>query len=550
MRRLWARYCRDGRLPPVVSALVRDAAALRARDRIDRLLAAIRPVLAVPGSTDLVTRRDGRRIAVAGPAAMSSQALTHDIGQRVTAALTTGGVDMFLVDRDGEHLVFGILDESRRRAWDALQELAGETAWYVGWVRGGRRGTVAVRRGSLPGQLLRSTTWSIYRAWASGDVVIGPEQATQLTFWELGTSGKHEMIGVRGQARFDIRSTPTVETIDGHDYTGRSAFPVGNGLERFVGDIDVVYTWVDGSDEQWRAAFDGWSAREGRDHQVDRDLVAGRYRDNDELRHSLRSLWFGCDWVRRIFIVTAAQVPAWLDTDDERVEVVLHRNILPETGLPTFNSHAIEAALHRIEGLAEHFVYFNDDVFVGRPLRPDHFFTSSGLPKVFPSDARVSGVDDDRQLALDNAAMRGRQLLARDFGRVAAFKPHHAPFALRRTLLEEITKRYADEVEATMHRRFRHPDDLSIPASLAGSYGIATGQAVTGSLSVEYVHLESARLRWHLDRLRLGRRFDTFCLNETETETTDRDRSATSIADFLARYFPVPAPWERGEPSP
>ncbi len=280
------------------------------------------------------------------------------------------------------------------------------------------------------------------------------------------------------------------------------------------------------------------------------DLVAGRYRDNDELRHSLRSLWFGCDWVRRIFVVTADQVPAWLDTDDQRIEVVSHRDILPENCLPTFNSHAIEAALHRIEGLSEHFVYFNDDVFVGRPLRPEHFFTSSGLPKVFPSDARVPGVDDDRQLAVDNAAMRGRRLLARDFGRVAAFKPHHAPFALRRTLLDELVKRYADEVEATMQHRFRHPDDLSIAASLAGNYGIATGQAVTGSIAVEYVHLESARLSWHLDRLRLGRRFDTFCLNETETESTDRDRSAALIADFLARYFPVPAPWERGEPSP
>ena len=143
--------------------------------------------------------------------------------------------------------------------------------------------------------------------------------------------------------------------------------------------------------------------------------------------------------------------------------------------------------------------------------------------------------------------MSGRRLLARDFGRVAAFKPHHAPFALRRALLDELSKRYADEVEATMHHRFRHPDDLSVAASLAGNYGIATGQAVTGSLSVEYVHLESARLRWHLDRLLLGRRFDTFCVNETETASADRDRAATVVAEFLAEYFPVPAPWERVE---
>jgi Stealth protein CR2, conserved region 2/Stealth protein CR1, conserved region 1/Stealth protein CR4, conserved region 4/Stealth protein CR3, conserved region 3 len=352
------------------------------------------------------------------------------------------------------------------------------------------------------------------------------------------------MIGVRGQSRFDARSAPTVETVDRREYPGRSAFPVGNSLEHFTADIDVVYTWVDGSDERWRRAFDHWSSQERRDRQADRDLVAGRYRDNGELRHSMRSLWFGCDWIRRIYLVTADQVPSWLDTDDERIEVVSHREILPEHCLPTFNSHAIEAALHRIEGLSEHFVYFNDDVFVGRPLRPEHFFTSSGLPQVFLSDARVSGVDDPQQIAVDNAAMRGRQLLARDFGRVAAFKPQHAPFALRRTLLDDLVKRYADDVEATMQHRFRRPDDLSIAAFLAGNYGLATGQAVTGSLTVEYVHLESARLSWHLDRLRLGRRFDTFCLNETETESTSRDRSAMLVSEFLAEYFPIPAPWE------
>jgi hypothetical protein len=363
----------------------------------------------------------------------------------------------------------------------------------------------------------------------------------------VGTSGKQEMIGVRGQARFDARSTPTVETIDGRRYPGLTAFPIEHALERFDGEIDVVYTWVDGAEPAWRAAFEEWSARERRDHRADRDLVSGRFRDNDELRHSLRSLWFGCDWVRTVFIVSADQVPRWLDTAHPRIELVAHRDILPDGCLPTFNSHAIEAALHRIDGLAEHFVYFNDDVFVGRPLRPDHFFTSSGLPKVFVSDARITGVDDEVQLAVDNAAMRGRRLLRRDFGRSATLKPEHAPFALRRTVLEELSKRYADEVAATMRHRFRHPGDLSIPASLAHQYGIATGQAVLGSLASEYVHLESAKLAWHLDRLLLGRWFDTFCLNETEVVATDRERLAAAVAAFLAAYFPVAAPWERAD---
>ncbi len=490
-------------------------------------------------------RSGARRVVVAGRLATSSQQLTHEFAGSVTGALAAAGVDVFIVDRSDEHLVFGVVADSRPRAWDALRTLAAEDAWYVDWERGRRRGTVELTDRALPFHLRRSTSWAVYRAWANGDRLAGPEQATVITFWEIGDSGKQEMIGERGQSRFDVRSPSTVETIDGRQYPGRSAFPIGNRLDRFSGEVDVVYTWVDDSDPRWRADFDAWSQREQRDRSLDRDLVAGRYRDNDELRHSLRSLWFGCDWIRRIFVVTADQVPTWLDTSDPRISVVSHRDILPERCLPTFNSHAIEAALHRIDGLSEHFVYFNDDVFVGRPLRPDRFFTSSGLPKVFFSDARVPGVTDDRQIAVDNAAMRGRQLLARDFGRVAAFKPHHAPFSLRRSLLDDLSKRYADQVESTMRHRFRHPDDLSVPASLAQNYALAVGQAVTDSLAVEYVNLESGRLQWHLDRLKLGRRFDVFCLNETEVVAGNRRRAAALVAEFLTGYFPVPAPWER-----
>ena len=38
--------------------------------------------------------------------------------------------------------------------------------------------------------------------------------------------------------------------------------------------------------------------------------------------------------------------------------------------LPTHNSHAVESQLHHIPGIAEHFLYSNDDMFFGRPLQP------------------------------------------------------------------------------------------------------------------------------------------------------------------------------------
>ena len=52
---------------------------------------------------------------------------------------------------------------------------------------------------------------------------------------------------------------------------------------------------------------------------------------------------------------------------------------IPEEILPTFNSHAIELHMHKIKGLSEHFVYFNDDMILNAPVAPEYYFRN-GLP--------------------------------------------------------------------------------------------------------------------------------------------------------------------------
>ena len=52
---------------------------------------------------------------------------------------------------------------------------------------------------------------------------------------------------------------------------------------------------------------------------------------------------------------------------------------MPKECLPTFNSCAIELHMHKIEGLSEHFVYFNDDIIINSHIDPDYFFRD-GLP--------------------------------------------------------------------------------------------------------------------------------------------------------------------------
>src|SRR5690606_26869891 len=167
-------------------------------------------------------------------------------------------------------------------------------------------------------------------------------------------------------------------------------------------------------------------------------------------------------WVRSVYVVTAGQVPDWLRPDD-RLRVVDHREILPAEALPTFNSQVIEAHLHRVDGLAEHFIYFNDDFFVARPLTKEHFFEPNGLIRVFESRGRiehdaVNGAGTDDVSSVDVAAANGRALIEEAFGRRVEFKLAHAPYPLRRSAMEAVAARWPDRVDAMSAHRVRHPD--------------------------------------------------------------------------------------------
>uniref|UniRef100_T2MCA8 N-acetylglucosamine-1-phosphotransferase subunits alpha/beta n=1 Tax=Hydra vulgaris TaxID=6087 RepID=T2MCA8_HYDVU len=114
------------------------------------------------------------------------------------------------------------------------------------------------------------------------------------------------------------------------------------------------------------------------------DLASNRFADNNELKYSLRSIDTFAPWVRKIFIVTNGQIPNWLNLDHPRIQLITHEEIFAnKSHLPTFSSPAIESNIHRIPGLSKIFIYMNDDVFFGKEVWPDDFYTHSRGKKVF-----------------------------------------------------------------------------------------------------------------------------------------------------------------------
>lgn len=137
--------------------------------------------------------------------------------------------------------------------------------------------------------------------------------------------------------------------------------------------IDFVIPWVDGSDPEWIKEKKAYSPAPSSD---DRDI---RYRDWGMLRYWFRAVEENAPWVNRIFFITWGHLPDWLNTEHDKIRIVNHKEYIPAEYLPTFSSHVIELNLHRISDLNEHFVYFNDDVYLLDKVVPEDFFMN-GLP--------------------------------------------------------------------------------------------------------------------------------------------------------------------------
>jgi hypothetical protein len=138
--------------------------------------------------------------------------------------------------------------------------------------------------------------------------------------------------------------------------------------------IDFVIPWVDGADPEWCKAKNEYQAN------TIGDARDNRYRDWCNLKYWFRSVERFTPWVNKIFFVTWGHIPDWLKTEHEKLCIVKHEDYIPKDYLPTFSANPIELNFHRIEGLSEQFVYFNDDMFVLKPMNPNDFF-KNGLPR-------------------------------------------------------------------------------------------------------------------------------------------------------------------------
>ncbi|MFI9238740.1 stealth family protein [Streptomyces sp. NPDC053079] len=523
---------------------------------------------------------DGKaHIALVDPA-LTPHGTRADTLALVCSTLEDAGIAHFCVRTAtaGTTPAVAVAAADRRRVLQQLARLCGHIPGYV----------APVNRDNVPGQALPgfvANTWrqveksdvtrvTWFRTTADGALVLGQEHGCDIQFWtrEEGPGGPVLVAPRRNgvveevpafapdvEAPMELFTGPLGHTADAADAARESDGPARRTVRtrpeltlRLPQDItfpiDVVYTWVDGSDPVWaqrraQAQRDAGGA-ETRHEEAANDA---RYLSRDELKYSLRSLHQFAPWVRTVYLVTDDQTPEWLDTSAPGIRVVSHKQIFSDpSALPTFNSHAIESQLHHIEGLSEHFLYFNDDVFLGSPLTPHTFFLSNGLTKFFPSPALIPlGAHDPADPPVAAAAKNNRALVEEGFSTTFTQKMRHVPHALSRSVLTEIEERYADAHKATSRARFRSPEDLSVASSLHHYYAYHQARAIPSEMRYVYMDLAHPNTSRRLNRLLANRDMDVFCINDTVSTAEDMERTNALIAPFLEGYFPVPSPFEK-----
>ena len=175
--------------------------------------------------------------------------------------------------------------------------------------------------------------------------------------------------------------------------------------------IDFVLPWVDGSDSAWIALkrkYEDSGSNMSNDPSSNGEV---RYRDYGLLRYWFRAMERFAPWVNQVFFITCGQKPDWLDESNPKLHLVNHKDYIPSDYLPTFQANTIELNLHRIPDLSEHFVYFNDDMFLLRPVKPDFFF-KKGLP-VISCDLGIPswlGYNHFSRMVINNSAALKRGL--------------------------------------------------------------------------------------------------------------------------------------------
>ena len=465
-------------------------------------------------------------------------------------ALTNAGIEFLLVRGDHNRPVIAVDRKQRKKIAKVLSRAFANEPFYAKPLDGNVSQQFLLADGALT-TLRKSSVFRVYRPRIEpiGRLRYGAQTAFQFELWRFG---EDEIIAPVENALMRTRLPRSEARETTIALYGRTWLTLQNMFDDLASDvsfdIDLVFSWVDGSSD----AFQRERAKRMKAYVVgEGDDSDARFRQIDELKYALRSVYMFAPWIRRIFIATDSPAPEWL-AEHPRVTIMRSEDFFVDTSvLPIHNSHAVESQLHHIPGLAEHFLYSNDDMFFGRPVGPELFFSPGGVTKFVEASTRIGlGENDPTRSGFENAARVNRALLRGRFGKVTTRHLEHTPAPMRKSVLLELEREFPEDFSRTAASRFRSATDISVTNSLYHYYALMTGRAVAQT-QVHSLYIETTlriALR-QMNQLRKRRDQDMFCLNDGSHPEISTEVRRAAVTEFLELYFPIVAPWERASPA-
>lgn len=250
--------------------------------------------------------------------------------------------------------------------------------------------------------------------------------------------------------------------------------------------IDFVVTWVDGSDPLWQEKKSKYDGSVNTSKKSMNSVKA--YREWGTFKYWFRGVEKFAPWVNKVYLVTDQQKPSWLDIDSYKLVLVDHTEIIRNDYLPVFSANPIESNIHRIPGLSEHFVFFNDDVYLTAPVEPTDFFSEGGLPKyntalspIVPQPYGTAHFQVNDMEIVNSYFSKGEILkngkfislkqgwkniiktfLYRNTKFICGFWENHLAHPLLKSTMELVWEKETAILEKTSASRFRNPSDTNV----------------------------------------------------------------------------------------
>lgn len=292
--------------------------------------------------------------------------------------------------------------------------------------------------------------------------------------------------------------------------------------------MDIVITYVNGNDPVWQKDYEKFTKV---------PVMEKRFRDWGTLQYLLRGIEKHMPFIRKVFLVVShrSQIPEWVD--ESNLNVVLHEDFVPEEYLPTFNCNTLEMNLHKIKGLDEQYLYFNDDLFPVRDCKPGDFYRDGKSLIGFTKHYWGTGMF--KQICRNSDAL-ARKALGMPASR-SFIRPQHICAPMLKSECEKMCSIVAEDIAASYTRT---REGRNYNQYMFTDYLFYQGKALSEKISSKHLSVavsSASRIRKAIE----APSRNLICINDVRLSEKRYEKLRNTVIDAFEKKFPQKSRFEK-----